>query len=322
MRWLQSVLHRLRNLLRKDSVERETDQELHFHLEYEIAQHVSRGMSAGEARRAALLEFGGVERFKEECREARGVNRMESLLSDLRYGLRSLRRSPGFTIVCVLTLALGIGANTAIFSMVNALLLHPYNFRNLDSLVRVWEDRGIDEGYDARYIAPADAEDLRSTNGVFEGLTTYSYQSLGLGVEGDVQPARDRFVGGAVRHGGKHFKLAGRQPRAARVIAVGHLISRRGSIEQRRKDVARQDRKAVGNGLDRGDDFVATGRARQDCARSGIERLDAVVRAAPLEHDHERYPVVPNSPVGQLVARRRIRQDRIDLVLLDQSQHA
>src|SRR6266849_6309777 len=188
MRWLQSVLHRLRNLFRKDSVERETDQELYFHLEHEIAQHVSRGMSAEEARRAALLEFGGVERFKEECREARGVNRMESLLSDLRYGLRSLGRSPGFTIVCVLTLALGIGANTAIFSMVNALLLHPYNFRNLDSLVRVWEDRGIDEGYDARYIAPADVADLRSSNNVFEGLTTYNYQSFGLGKEGDVQP--------------------------------------------------------------------------------------------------------------------------------------
>src|SRR5258708_22282748 len=188
MRWLQSVLHRLLNPFRKDSVERETDQELHFHLEHEIAQHVSRGMSAEEARRAALLEFGGVERFKEECREARGVNRMESLLADLRYGLRSLRKSSGFTIVCVLTLALGIGANTAIFSMVNALLLHPYNFRNLDSLVRVWEDRGIDEGYDARYIARADAEDLRATNGVFDGLTTYNYQSFGMGVEGDVQP--------------------------------------------------------------------------------------------------------------------------------------
>src|SRR5260370_17517899 len=102
MRWLQSVLHRLRNLFRKDSVERETDQELHFHLEHEIAQHVSRGMSAGEAHRAALLEFGGVERFKEECREPRGVNRLESLLSDLRSGLRSLRRSPGSPTVAIL----------------------------------------------------------------------------------------------------------------------------------------------------------------------------------------------------------------------------
>src|SRR5713226_10648268 len=188
MRWLQSVLHRIRNLFRKDSLERETDQELRFHLEHEIAQHVSRGMSAEEARRAALLEFGGVERFKEECREARGVNRIESLLADLRYGLRLLGRSPGFTIVCVLTLALGIGANTAIFSMVNALLLHPYNFRNLDSLVRVWEDRGIDEGYDARHIAPADADDLRSSNNAFEELTVYGFRSFAFGTGGEVQP--------------------------------------------------------------------------------------------------------------------------------------
>src|SRR6266446_5369706 len=229
MRWLQSVLHRLRNLFRKDSVERETDQELHFHLEHEIAQHVSRGMSAEEARRAALLEFGGVERFKEECREARGVNGMESLLADLRYGLRSLRRSPGFTIVCVLTLALGIGANTAIFSMVNALLLRPYNFRNLDSLVRVWEDRGIREGYDARYIAPADAEDLRSTNGVFEGLTTYNYQSFGLGVEGDVQPvlgcrvsANFFDVPAITPAAGRLFSAAEEQPGANQVVILSY----------------------------------------------------------------------------------------------------
>src|SRR6266446_6633025 len=229
MRWLQSVLHRLRNLFRKDSVERETDQELHFHLEHEIAQHVSRGMSAEEARRAALLEFGGVERFKEECREARGVNRMESLLADLRYGLRSLRRSPGFTIVCVLTLALGIGANTAIFSMVNALLLHPYNFRNLDSLVRVWEDRGIDEGYDARYIARADAEDLRATNGVFEGLTTYNYQSFGLGVEGDVQPVLGCRVSAnffdvlaITPAAGRLFSAAEEQPGANQVVILSY----------------------------------------------------------------------------------------------------
>jgi putative ABC transport system permease protein len=188
MRWLQSVSHRFRNFFRKDTVERETDQELHFHLEREIAERVSNGMSPEEARRAALLQFGGMEQLKEECREARGVNRIETLLADLRFGFRSLRKSPGFTIVSVLTLALGIGANTAIFSMVNALLLHPYNFRNLDSLVRVWENRGVDEGYDARFIAPADAGDLRSSNGVFEGLTTYNYQSFGLGAERDVQP--------------------------------------------------------------------------------------------------------------------------------------
>src|SRR5258708_3660014 len=137
MRWLQSISHRFRSLFRKNAVEHELDQEMRFHMERQIAEHLAGGMSPEQARRSAQLEFGGVERFKEDCRDARGVNRLESLLADLRYGFRSLRKSPAFTAISVLTLALGIGANTAIFSMVNALLLHPYNFRNLDSLVRV-----------------------------------------------------------------------------------------------------------------------------------------------------------------------------------------
>jgi predicted permease len=188
MRWLKSAFNRARFLIHKDAVEKELAEELRIHLENAIAERVSNGMNPAEARREALLELGGVEQIKEECREAHGVSRIETVLADLRFGLRTLRKSPGFTIVSVLTLALGIGANTAIFSMVNALLLHPYNFRNLDALVRVWENRGMDEGFDARYIAPADAEDLRAANGVFEGLTTYNMQSFGLGAEGDVQP--------------------------------------------------------------------------------------------------------------------------------------
>src|SRR6266478_3853409 len=229
MRWLRSISNRLRNLFLKDTVEREADQELRFHLEREVAQQISSGMSPEEARRVALLEFGGLEQFKEDCREARGVNRIETLLADLRYGFRTLRKSPGFAIVSVLTLALGIGANTAIFSMVNALLLHPYNFRNLDSLVRVWEDRGIDEGYDARYIAPADADDLRSSNGIFEGLTTYSFQSFGLGTEGDVQPilgcrvSEDFFDVLAVSPAaGRLFSAAEEQPGTDQVAIVSY----------------------------------------------------------------------------------------------------
>ena len=188
MRWLQSISRRLLSLFKKKAMESELDEELHFHLDRQIAENVAGGMCPEAARRSALLEFGGIEQLKEDCREARGISRIESLFADLCYGFRTLRRSPGFTIVSVATLALGIGANTAIFSMVNALLLHPYNFRNLDALVRVWEDRGIDEGYDARYIAPADAEELSAHNDVFESLATYQWRSFSLGSGSEIQP--------------------------------------------------------------------------------------------------------------------------------------
>src|SRR5258708_10925661 len=187
MRWLRSISYRLRNLFRKAQVERETDQELRFHVDREMAEHVSNGLSPEDARRTALLEFGGVEQFKQDCREARGANRIESLLADLRYGFRSLRKSPGFTVVSVLTLALGIGANAAIFSMVNALLLHPYNFQSLDTLVRVWEDRGIAGGYDARRVAPADTDDLRNWTQVFESMTTLAWRIFNFSKDVAVQ---------------------------------------------------------------------------------------------------------------------------------------
>ena len=234
MRWLQTMANGLRSLFRRETEERELEQELNFHVERQVAENIAAGMSAAEARRAALLEFGGLEQYKEECREARGIEWFESLLTDLRYGFRTLRKSPGFTMVSVLTLALGIGANTAIFSMVNALLLHPYNFRSLDTLVRVWEDRGIDEGYDARYIAPGDAEDLRASNGIFESMTTYGYPSFGMGREGDVQPVLGCKVSanffdvlGVTPAAGRLFAPAEEQPGSDQVVIVSHGLWQR-----------------------------------------------------------------------------------------------
>src|SRR5215470_708611 len=187
-------LKRLRALagaiLRRSRMESDMDAELRFHIQAYADDLIRDGVSSDEALRRARLAFGGVDRAKDECRDARGVNLIDSLIQDVRYGARMLWKNPGFTVVAVLTLGLGIGANTAIFTVINSVLLNPLPYRDPDRLVLMWERT---PQLPSMMVSYPDYLDWKAQNHVFEDIAVYNrYQTFNL--TGSEHP--ERIAGG------------------------------------------------------------------------------------------------------------------------------
>jgi predicted permease len=184
--WLLIFGARLRGLFRKRQLDQELEAELRAHLELRTEENMRRGMDAKEAAQAARREFGGVEQTKELYRERRGLPFLETLLQDVRYSLRMLRKNPGFTAVVVLTLGLGIGANTAIFSVMEAVLLRPLPFPHPEELTMVWENVHLPHyENDQDTPAPGNFADWKNRNTVFSGMAAIGYRSWNLTETGE-----------------------------------------------------------------------------------------------------------------------------------------
>ncbi|HYW72281.1 MAG TPA: ABC transporter permease [Pyrinomonadaceae bacterium] len=186
MFWLRLIYSRLYGLLRKNRVEQEMDDEMRFHLLMRTRQNIERGMRPDEAEREARRRFGNVGRIKDLARDIKGGGFMETLLQDLRYGARMLRKRPGFTFIALVTLSLGIGVNTALFTVFNVFVLQPLPVKDPHSLVEI---RGVNQrGYRENLFSYLDYLDYRRHSRTLAGLALWS--KLGV-TAGDMRSGRD-----------------------------------------------------------------------------------------------------------------------------------
>jgi len=217
-RRLGSLVFRLRTLWRRDRLEDEMEEELRAHLEHQVEANRRAGMGPDEARRSAVLAFGNVDSLKEECRDSWGVHFLDTLTQDVRFALRGLRRNPGYTAVVVLTLGLGIGANSAIFSVVNGILLRPLPYAEGDRIVALRHDTPSANASDIGFSVP-EVQDLKRMARSLDAVSEYHQMSFTL--LGGAEPLRVRT--GVVSAG--FFDMLGVQPllgRGFRAEDEGH----------------------------------------------------------------------------------------------------
>jgi len=210
-RYWHVIRLRLRALFRRRAVERDLDDEMQYHMESEIAFRVARGESPDAARVNALRDFGGVEFHKDSVRDVRGTRLVDSLARDIRFAARSLRRAPAFTIVVVLTLALGIGANSAVFSLIDAVLLHPLPVARPNELVAITETIT-----DQRPLQPLTYPDYRAfaeRARSFSGIAAFTTQDV---VVATSTGESEQMQAGAVS--GNYFAVLGLHAQVGRLL--------------------------------------------------------------------------------------------------------
>ncbi len=186
---LIEIRRRLTAWLRRGAIEREMEEELRHHLTLETERNVGLGLSPAEAGRRARLSFGGMESAREGHRDARGTRWLTDLVADLRYAVRSLRRSPVLALAAILTLALGIGANTAIFSAVNAVILRPLPFTDPGRLYMLWE-QNPEKGWYKNVVAPANMLDWKEQVAAFQDVGAWADWQASVTLTGEGRPIR------------------------------------------------------------------------------------------------------------------------------------
>jgi putative ABC transport system permease protein len=206
------VMLRLRSLFRRKTVESEMDEELRFHFEKQVEKLVRSGIAPAEARRRARLEFGGIDQVKEEYREARGVSFLETLVRDTRYGLRILGRTPVITFVAILSLALGIGANTAIFSLIDTVMLRMLPVQKPEELIQVLRKSPRAGSEPTSSFTNPLWEQVRDHQDIFSGAFAWEDTHFDLSKGGAVHLANGLFVSG------DYFKTLGVRPVAGRLM--------------------------------------------------------------------------------------------------------
>ena len=209
-RRMKRLSSRIRGWMMARTIDQELVQELDAHLELLTAEYIRRGMMAEEARRCARLQIGGMEQLRERHREVGGLPAADNFLQDVRYALRTLGKKPGFTLVCVLTLGLGIGATTAIFSVVNGVLLRPLPYPNSGRLLRVQESHPGGSNANFTY---ASYLDLKQQSKALENIAAFRPWSFNLTGEGEPQQVTGAMVSG------NFFSALGIQPLFGRTIS-------------------------------------------------------------------------------------------------------